>query len=360
MLTKFLTYFGLALFLVPTSNCWASFQCQDLLTSRANVYRIPRTLRLMTYNVQNLYVEKERYIWGSETDIVENPKIKQDRHTREIARIITETAPDFVVLQEVETWNSIQRFIDNYLGEEYVAFMAGDYTERKINTVLLMKADLPLHVRGRPVSNITWTTASGNIEPVFARDLGVFEIFDPKTNRVVFAIFGVHYKSHRDRKNDPRSFLKRSQEAKVTAQLVSQFVHEHSRVPFVIAGDFNAEPDDPELRPLFEDLDIFDPLQNPNLFINKAKMGASTHSVHLRDLREARYSKIDLILTSNWLKDLVIGVDVYRYKDRETNTFKSLPSSNEERNENPSDHFPVFLDLRPEAIFNFTELVRSE
>ena len=356
MSTRSLKYFFFFFLFFAINSISEAFQCEGLLSVVSEQHRVPRTVRLMTYNVQNLYVQEGRYIWGSEEEVEVDPKIKEERHTREIARIITETSPDFIVLQEVETWNSLNRFINNYLGGEYAPFMAGDYNKRSLGIALLIKSDLKFHVRMRSVSGLSWTAASGLIEPVFSRELGVFEVFDPESGEVVLGVFGAHFKSHRDRKNDPKSFLKRSQEAQVTAQIVGQFEDAYPNVPYVIAGDFNANLDDPELSPLFENLDISNPIADPKLFRDKAGLGQNTHSYHQDDLGRTVYSQIDMILTSRQLENFIIGLDVYRYKDRSTNAFKPLPNSNEERNENPSDHFPIFVDFAPEAIYSASEI----
>ena len=310
----------------------------------------------MSYNVQDFYVQKGHHIRGNGKKKVKvNPRAKEERHTQEIARIITELSPDLIVLQEVETWNSLNRFIGNYLGGEYVAFMSGDHDTREKNIAFLIKNDLDFHVRVKPVGYLTWKAPSGNTEPVFSRELGIFEVFDSESKKMVLGVFGVHYKSHKDRKNDPRSFLKRSQEAENTSQIVEKFLMSNPNTPFIIAGDFNSNPNDPELSSLFKNLSVLNPIHHPNLFKNSSGLGLYTHSFHQKGSSESVYSEVDFILTSNDLERFILGVDIYRYKDRDHNIVKPLPDDNKERNENPSDHFPVFIDIKPEVFYPIDE-----
>ena len=327
-------------------------QCSQLLLS-SDVYK---RVRIMTYNVQNLYIQKEKHKGANAR---KKHKHKEERHIEEITRIIVETSPDFVVLQEVETSDSLNRLIENYLRGEYSALLVENYGKRSMTTALLIKNDLKFYVRVRPVDGLTWKAPSNDVEPIFSRKLGVFEVFD--TNReVVLGIFGVHFKSYKDRSRDPKSFLKRSKEVGTTVQIINQFITTYPDTPFVVAGDFNSKPNAPELLPLFEDLDTFDPIRNPDTFVDKADMGTYTHSFHEKGVEESVYSEVDFILTSKELKDFIIGADVYRYKDRQTNDFKPLPDSNKERAENPSDHFPVFVDIRSEAFDKVSEIEKNK
>jgi len=365
MLTKHLKYvlFFLLFFSIVTVS--EATQCIDLLSVRAveanesnshtaevSPFRKPRTLRVMSYNVQNLYVQKGRHSWGSEEELEIDPKIKRPEHTEEIAHVILETAPDIVVLQEIETYNSLVRFVDNFLGGEYAIFYAGDRDKREISTALLIKDDLDLHVRIKDTSGIAWKAASGVFEPVFSRELGAFEVFNPNTSEVVLGVFGVHFKSRLDRKNDPDSLLKRAKEAEVTARFVAQFEDANPNVPYIITGDFNDAPESLEFKPLTEGLDVFEPFKYPEFFTNKAGFGLSTFSIHPKAPETARYTSVDFFLTSRNLEEFVMAVDVYRYKNRATNTFKPLPTSGLERAENPSDHFPIFIDLKPDFLFS--------
>lgn len=334
-------------------SCVDSLQNHKITVSSKSTYRVPRTLRFMSYNVLNLFVHSGRYIWGedgqvkTETDAYKGQK--KEEHTKEIARIIHDTNPDFILLQEVEGRSSLDRFTQNYLGGEYVAFMPPTNDRREIGVALLIKDDLKFHIKVESFESLSWTNPRGHIEPIFTRNVGLFSIFDPDTDEVVLGVFGLHFKSRRDRRGDPGSVLKRTKEVEETVRAVEKFRLAHPGVPVIVAGDFNSNRDVEELKPLFDELGLHD-AHTEEHFRNKDRQGRITHSYHPVG-EKAIFSEMDLILVDESLKSRILGSDVYRYRDYTLGKPKPIPDTINLRNLNPSDHFPVFVDLDPKSIY---------
>lgn len=311
----------------------------------------------MSYNVLNLFVHSGRYIWGEDGQVqaVKNTYEgqKKEEHTKEIARIIHDTNPDFILLQEIEGRDSLERFNENYLGGEYVFFMPPTNDRREIGVALLIKDDLKFHIRMESFERLSWTNPNGHIEPVFTRNVGLFSVYDPDTHEVVLGIFGLHFKSRRDRKGDPASVLKRTKEVEETVRAVEKFRAAHPGVPVIVAGDFNSNRDVEELRPFFDELGLHD-AHSEEHFRNKDEMGRVTHTYHPFD-EEPVHSEMDLILVDDLLKSRIFGADIYRYRDYALGKPKPMPKTIDERNQNPSDHFPVIVDLDPKSIYKIKD-----
>jgi exonuclease III len=212
-----------------------------------------------------------------------------------------------------------------------------------MNTVLLVKSHLKYKVQAKATDQHQWYTPSGELESVFSRELGYFIVRESSKRKPLFALFGVHFKSVTDRKDDPGAFNKRLKEAKMLSIIVKRFSKRNPTVPFLILGDFNAGLDAGDLYPIKE-MKLIEPLKDEKLFKNEAGLGTFTHSFHPGGVA-VRYVELDYILASNHFYDSILSADVYRYKDFHTGQIRSIPKTYDQRSKNPSDHFPVFIDV---------------
>jgi|GEM_PF-6620830 len=325
--------------------------CADILSNQDSDYKFsakvvspqnlirPKQIRVMSYNVQNLYVGKDEEDMNPE----DYNRVKNESHTQEIAYIIKDADPDFLILQEVQTPRALDRFVEQYLDNSYVPYLTGGGGNRLMNTVLLVKDNLNFTVQARATDQHQWYAPSGELEPVFSRELGYFIIKDGETNEPAFVLFGVHLKSAHDRKNDPDSNQKRTHEAKMMSTVVRRFSKRNPQLPFLILGDFNAEPEAEELSSIM-DLELLTPLRDEKTFKNEAGYGRFTHSFHPEGVG-VTYLELDYILASPHLQDQILSADVYRYKDFKTGLMRPIPETYKQRSKNPSDHFPIFIDL---------------
>ncbi len=320
------------------SNQNSNYKFSAKIVSPQNLIR-PEQIRVMSYNVQNLYVGKDEQLMSPE----DYNRVKDETHTQEIADIIKDAEPDFLILQEVQTPRTLDRFVEQYLNNSYVPYLTGGGGNRLMNTVLLVKDNLNFTVQARATDQHQWYAPSGELEPVFSRELGYFIIKDGETGDPVFALFGVHLKSAHDRKNDPDSTQKRFHEAKMMSTVVKRFTKRNPEIPFLILGDFNAELEAEELSPI-KDLELLTPLRDEKTFKDEAGFGRFTHSFH-PDGNGVRYLELDYILSSLHFENQILSADVYRYKDFKTGLIRPIPETYEQRSKNPSDHFPIFIDL---------------
>ncbi|MEK7357130.1 MAG: hypothetical protein AAB250_11825 [Bdellovibrionota bacterium] len=115
-------------------------------------------------------------------------------------------------------------------------------------------------------------------------------------------------------------------------------------VPLMIAGDFNTTvTNSPEVKPVKDRMiDAFD--------VKGLKGNARvTHTFHPNG-GKTENNQIDAVFVSSSLASSVLEAGVYRYKDSNGREIP-LPTTWDERSENPSDHFPVFVRVSTKQIF---------
>lgn len=309
-----------------------------------------KTLRVMTYNVENLFYHVGAFERINATDFrpVEGkpPQIKPETEILAIRQIIRESDPDLMVLQEVESVVALQHLSDGLLEGRYRPILLPGNDTRGINIGFLVKTDLPFSVKTITHKDLRWTDPiDGREVPLFSRDLPVLEFrVSEDQPQPSFVLIGNHGKSKRDRPGDPESRIIRTAQYQKAAEIIAGY--RSKKVPVMMGGDFNADIQrDPEVGPLLGQLrSSFDVAQRtlpPEQRI--------THTFHPKG-EPAHRSQMDDILVSEDLAGRVEAAKIYRYKDA-TGNLLAIPASIGERDRQPSDHFPVLIDLRMEGFF---------
>lgn len=305
-----------------------------------------RSLRIGTYNVLNLFQKvgkHERRADGS-LERVSGPVDKEEQSRRDQAKAILDEGLDVVVLQEVENIAALEQFVAEHLGGAYRAFLIEGNDERGIDVAFLVKTDLPFEVEQRSRKHETWNDPAqgGREAPLFSRDLTSLVIRAAGRAEPLAVLFGTHMKSKRDRPGDPDSELQRRAQAKRTAEILAQTREEFGPgVPVLIAGDFNGDlTHDEALRPIFDAgfVDGFDAAPVPT-----APEDRVSHTYHPRDGAAQAHQMDGVVISKDWAR-LVRRTHAHRYKD-ERGRDKPIPATYAERSRNPSDHFPVVLEL---------------
>jgi endonuclease/exonuclease/phosphatase family metal-dependent hydrolase len=331
---------------------WQAQTCQRSLLPAAPTATERRledikTLKVMTYNIENLFMHVGQ---GP------NPQqqVKPMRKRREAAQAILRESPDIIVMQEVEKdLSTAEEYANIDLQGQYRALMVAGNDERGINIAFFVKNDLPFeavlqtHRDERAVDPVN--PRAGPV-PIFSRDVPELSLFArgmPLTGVPLFSILGVHFKSKRDRPGDAQGRMLRGAQAQRTVDLVNRLRRqwgERSRV--IVTGDFNGKMrTDRELDPLASIgmTDALDAARVPRTVEDR-----TTHTFHPSRSR-TDYSRLDYMLLSPAVAQSVVSAHVHRYIDPATGQPRPLPASRGERNKNPSDHFPVIMeiDLQP-------------
>ncbi len=348
----------LLVFLWGGASASAAPSCQALLKVEFSSPK-ERPLRFMSYNVLNLFLHQGKYIWGENGQEKVNqdhmPNQKPEEQTKGVAAAILATRPDFLILQEVEGADSLHRFNDEYLGGDYQVFMPPTNDTRGIGVAFLIRKNVDVVVEVKNASESTWINPAGREEKVFSRNFPVFKIFKSGAREPSLILAGVHFKSQRDRKGDPNSYLKRQAEMKHAVRILERVEKRHLGTPIIVMGDFNASRGDNEVMPIFERLGFFDPHLSEEHFEDVGGLGRTTHTYHpfINNVEQkAVQGVLDRALLSTSLLRYLRRSAIYRYRVTGSAEKKRIPESYSERDENPSDHYPIYFDLDPSIIFN--------
>ncbi len=301
-----------------------------------------KTLRIMTYNVKDLYLRKVNDKGGK--PIVEPKPLNE---LRGIAAPILDVDPDIVILEEVDDMQTLTAFKENFLGrQKYLGNLIEGNDTRGIDIGFLVKADLPLQLDMETHRDVTWMNPdTGMREKLFSRDLPVVFVRRNKSEKVpALIVVGNHARSQRDRAHDVGGVKIRTAQYLAAAEIIRGYMRRWPNVPIVLGGDFNTElRNSREVLPLRSILrDSFD--------VAKVPMQArTTHTFHPEG-GERVLSQLDTIYVSPILAQSIRGAAVYRYRDGSGRELP-LPRTFEERSLNPSDHYPVAIELSTERIF---------
>jgi len=334
--------------------------CRDLVSSLSqSAASVPhkrtleeiQSLRIMTFNVLNLFQTSEkvrREALGDSRAYV--PRRKPRKAVEGIAHAISEKEPDVVILQEVEDLKALEDPSAEFLGGQYQPLLQPGNDPRGINIGFLIKKDLPFLIEQERHKEITWKDpVDDKVKPLFSRDLPVL-LFRTEENADPFLILlGHHAKSQRDqeRPTDPLSKKWRTAQHEAAMGIVADYQKRFGQdAKIVFAGDFNTNVTDAEelsaLKPFFKDsFTVAERTTPPEERI--------THTFHPRD-GPTVYSQLDSIMVSPSLADKVSRALIHRYRSQNGSP-KRLPKSLRERFTNPSDHYPVVVDIKTVGMF---------
>jgi len=324
-----------------------------------------KELRLMTWNVRNLYTSVGRYerqVTGLVKLSDKLAPIKSAESLRGLKHTIASADPDILILQEVESQISIQNFVSEYLDSKYMVFFASGNDPRGIGIAFLVKKDLPLTFELRLNAHERWIDpakkAGQEPVPVFARDFPILIARSPdpsESYNPVLMVGGVHFKAMNSRPGDPQSEAWVRAEAERASEIIERLRKEFgSPLPLFVAGDFNRDPADHEaIQNLIRSAGLLDSLDLAGVAPHSD--ARTTFTVHNFQPGEAgaeqgvKKLQLDSILVEQQLKDAIQDAHVMPLRDHR-NDVLPLPKTKAERDANPSDHRPVVLRIDPKRL----------
>lgn len=306
-------------------------------------------VKMGSYNVLNLEYSVGKYHTNSETGIraFRSEHITKDtEQIKGVAKVIKSENLDIIVLEEVEGARALEIFNEKYLENQYEVFVARGNDTRGIEIGFLVKKDLPFKIKLATNRNRQYqNNITNKEESIFSRDLPALHFWKNSTNGSEspdFVILGNHLKSQRDRKDDIKSRIFRTRQSQEIRTIVKEYETDYPGIPVLLAGDFNANIHvESEFKSLFKDnlmTDSFDLVQP--VLSNESRI---THTFHPRNGANHN-TQLDGILVNNAGKKLIKRAKVYRYLDKDGKEIP-LPKTYQQREQNPSDHFPVIVEL---------------
>lgn len=283
-----------------------------------------------------------------------NPFKKPREKIQELANVINEEKLDIAVLLEVENKDVLDAFNGEFLKSRYQTFFVRG-SDKTNGIGLLLDKELPVKTIIESFSNQkTINPLNKNEIPLFSRDLPALHIRNKTTSMndpPELILLSTHYKSQRDFKGDPRSVNRRTEQVEATNEIIKMYEQKYPSAHIILAGDFNADLNmGKEFNILFEQGRMTDAMD-----LNQIKLKDSekiTHSYHTKN-GKTNYNYMDAVLVNKKMLNKVNHTKIYRYKDN-LGIKRKIPANIQERELNPSDHFPVISE------FDFTAILKGE
>jgi endonuclease/exonuclease/phosphatase family metal-dependent hydrolase len=324
-----------------------------------------KTLRLVQYNVENLFLVMDLYKGQDLKTLTESEwrKIgkthipnKSLRKTWTLAEIVKDLDPDILMLNEVGGVEAIENLNKYFLNSKYQVHLKEGNSRRGIDVGYLVRADLEfkaVHIthKDRPIDFLyphESQTPAGGKSHYFSRDVSELRLFKPGDTSPRLTLLLTHLKSKLD--NDKIDFegkLRRAAELKCLVNIYKEVKAElGADAPIIAAGDFNgiASPHgtEPEFKSIYEESDLVDAFE----LTSKPKDERYTQ-VQITHSGKQELLQIDYMFLSPALHNKIISDETYAYRYKDPSGKNApIPKNMEERSLYTSDHYPVVLTLK--------------
>jgi endonuclease/exonuclease/phosphatase family metal-dependent hydrolase len=311
-----------------------------------------RELTLCEYNLENLFISLEYYDGRDLIEVTEEEwrsfalaqfrtKQKPISKVFGIAQAIERINPDILLLTEVGGCDSLENLNRHFLKDRYQPYFVEGNSKRNIDLGYLVRRDLSYIVEARSHRDapVEVSTYRGRYMSRFSRDVAELRLYDE--SRLAMIVLLAHLKSMLSTDQDIRGKDVRTAEAIALTQIYQELRREHSNVPIVVGGDFNANLSSLELELL----------RNSDLSDFHDCIGTSSENrvslMHFEMDGSARPQVLDYLLVSPHLCDRIVKEKSYTYRYRSFYDIpEPLPNSHQARNRQPSDHYPLVLTVK--------------
>lgn len=211
--------------------------------------RTPGAIRFATYNLLNLFDQKDDPAFGGKIDDI-ILAIKAGRG-RALAKVIKTMDADILALQEVESLDALLWFRDTYLpeaGYQYVVSRdVGHYRGIEQSVMSRFPITDSQIWPGVSLDKVTrvgtgWTPAPPGLQGGLKIRRSPLRVDIKINDGFMLSVFNVHHKS------GPDFRFRRESEALKIVELVNEFQSRFPKRSIIVAGDFNASPNDKSIR----------------------------------------------------------------------------------------------------------------
>lgn len=313
-----------------------------------------KQLRIVLINAENLFLFMDKYSGQDLSTMTErewqglsySPVPNKTLYkVKWLADSLLDIDADIILFNEVGGLESLNNFNRHFLKSGYQSLLIEGNSDRGIDVGYLVRSSLPFRYllnshKRRPLELNTTLDMRPHF---FSRDVAELRIFSEKSLQPLMVIFLTHLKSKWDRTGtDPEGRTRRQAEVHKLVDIYNEAKKELGpQVRFVVAGDFNGSARGPKPESEFTKLhrdsdlkDIFDILK-----IDEAQTATQ---IQFRRSQGATPLHIDHIFINPALAQELepSSCYVYRFKS-DLRVTLGLPTTIEQRNALPSDHYPV-------------------
>ena len=336
----------LATCLILSQQALAVNTCGVDLGQTASAAKLPQKLKIMVYNLNNIFIKEAAVERGDDPVALENSShttFKPERDLDWERAIVKEQNPDIFIGTEMHFIEDAHDFmnLDKDLKDKYWAFLKVGNDDRGINIVTYVKKSLNFRFKLISHKALTWVDPVTHISyPLFSRDLPVLVMTRPQEDKPALIVIGNHAKSKRNNPGDAESNRYRTAQYQGIEQIIEALKKQYGEdVPLIMGGDFNTDViNGPEVAPLKGAVtSVFDSMKD------HAVSMADRITHFFFDRRGNRQGhQMDDIKVSGKVK--VLNAKVVRYEDQEGHTMAN-PKTYDARARQPSDHMPVVAEI---------------
>ncbi len=283
------------------------------------------------------------------------------RKLKEIASIFLEVDPDIIMLTEVGGEESLQNFNEHFLQNNFYTALIEGNSDRSIDVGFLInkRCGFHFHIETNKNRSINFlyphekeSLAKGiNTEHIptshkFSRDVAELHLFKTKKEEPFLITLLTHLKSPLDPDYiDPQGAERRQAELKTLVQIYNEQKNNYKDCPIIVCGDFNGNASrhntDKEFKDLYQLTDLEDVLE-----LNNTPIIERQTFFHVRSGGKSEGRQIDFCFLGDSVKKNFQNTKsfIYRYKN-ELGIRIHAPSTIEEKEYLPSDHYPIIFEL---------------
>jgi endonuclease/exonuclease/phosphatase family metal-dependent hydrolase len=334
--------------------------------------RLPNTLRVSQINAENLFLFFDEELPSNWKMLTEKEWQKLShasvsnkplRKALWLAESLLEIDADFILVNEVGGEESLSNFNRYFLDDLYRTFVIEGNSDRGIDIGYLVKKTVPmafeLHThKNRPLHflyphEVQSNQAFAETAPekvikshYFSRDCAELRVLTPGDAKTKLIFLLVHLKSKLDPDGiDPQGKDRRAAELKALTEIYTEIRRDNADVPIIVGGDFNGivnkEKGDAEFAPIFAT-----DLNNVFALLNKTEEESMTQ-IQFQRSANAQLLQIDYLMVSQQLTNLLIPEETFAFRYKSDLGVKiGLPTTIEQRQAMPSDHYPIVATFR--------------
>ena len=303
--------------------------------------RTPGAIRIATYNLLNLFDHKDDPAFGGRIDDI--ILATKDGRGRALAKVIKAMDADILALQEVESLETLLWFRDTYLPEAGYRYVVsrdvGHY--RGIEQSVMSRFPVT-DSQTWPGVSLDGVTREGSgwapVPPKYRTGQKIrrspLRVDVKISNGYTLSLFNVHHKS------GPDFRFKREAEALKIVELVNELKRRLPKRSIIVAGDFNANPEDKSIR-IYLEAGLIDPLAH-----RVVSGRAGVHNDNARRFITHESGTVrDYIFMNNIARRHLVAGSAHVYGTRYIENFDWRKRVYPEGY--ASDHYPVIIDLKP-------------
>lgn len=266
-----------------------------------------------------------------------------------VADAILDIDPDILLMTEIGGRESLENLNRHFLGERFVPHFVEGNSKRGIDLGFLVRRGLPFRAESRSNKDIPIEVHTlrgkglsmhlATHQAKFSRDVAELRLYAGPALSLILLL--THLKSKISTDQDFHGKDVRTAEAIALADLYKSIRASHPGVPIVVGGDFNNDLSslDLELVKRTDLTDFHDELGTP--------LGERFSLVHIEFSGEPKRQTLDYLLVSPELKNQIVKSKSFTYRYKGFYGVPHEPPGNfRERNQMPSDHYPVVLTFR--------------